>query len=515
MERMKTLLILGLVALAMMAQAPTTRSEQYTPLLSVSTGDIYLTAGAENRIRVTLKNTGGFNIYEVQALLSVPPTTPGISILGGGQQIFNEIPEGESRTYNPTIYVDEKTPMGAYTLTLQLSYFKSFLDAGQYVASSVQLGVVVNSLVRSETKLNLYAEETRLQAGSEETIQLVLENVGSETVYDIEATLSSTTPFISLVEGSRFTEGSLEANGSLTLTPKVSVLRSAPLSVYTLTANVIYNDGEGRSHAQVFTIGLNVDSVRLSKKTTVTVQGVSTEPEAIYPGSALDLDITLRCTGAESYEVKTSLSVGVGGFLSSLSPTLVAVGDMGEGETATVVYRLQVSGKAPAGQYPVTVTLTYIDSLGLPGTVVETVSIRVRGIYQFRLLSDQQLTAERGQIGEIRSDLLLIGTETAQFAQIEVIGEDPFYEVSGSGEYIGPIDPDSPIPFELSFDVREDAELGRHTLRLKVTYMNDMNEAEEQTIEVSVTVVESTQGSQPQSAGGFWIWLRRLFGLTP
>ncbi len=188
---------------------------------------------------------------------------------------------------------------------------------------------------------------------------------------------------------------------------------------------------------------------------------------------------------------------------------------MGEGETATVVYRLQVSGKAPAGQYPVTVTLTYIDSLGLPGTVVETVSIRVRGIYQFRLLSDQQLTAERGQIGEIRSDLLLIGTETAQFAQIEVIGEDPFYEVSGSGEYIGPIDPDSPIPFELSFDVREDAELGRHTLRLKVTYMNDMNEAEEQTIEVSVTVVESTQGSQPQSAGGFWIWLRRLFGLTP
>jgi hypothetical protein len=99
--------------------------------------------------------------------------------------------------------------------------------------------------------------------------------------------------------------------------------------------------------------------------------------------------------------------------------------------------------------------------------------------------------------------------------KLEVVDDEIFDTVSGGSEYIGAVDPDSPIPFDLNFVVDETTEPGEYTLKLKVTYKDDLNQDNEDTVELSVYVGEPS--SEPQSTqgstGGFWGWLRRLLGL--
>jgi hypothetical protein len=64
--------------------------------------------------------------------------------------------------------------------------------------------------------------------------------------------------------------------------------------------------------------------------------------------------------------------------------------------------------------------------------------------------------------------------------------------------------------------VADDADPGEKTLRLKITYTDDLNQEHETTIELPVTVEEPTHEREAHGgSGGFWAWLRRLLGLGP
>ncbi len=169
-----------------------------------------------------------------------------------------------------------------------------------------------------------------------------------------------------------------------------------------------------------------------------------------------------------------------------------------------------------AGQYPVTVTLSYLDVDGVARSLVEVVTLSVRGIVSFSLINEQLTTAERGGDVELEADLLLVGTESIRFVSVEVVEDDAFLRSTESEEYIGAVDPDSPIPFELNFGVADDAEVGDHTLTLRITYTDDLNQEHVVELELPVTVrVSAGELEGPRTPGGFWAWLRRLLGLGP
>jgi hypothetical protein len=100
---------------------------------------------------------------------------------------------------------------------------------------------------------------------------------------------------------------------------------------------------------------------------------------------------------------------------------------------------------------------------------------------------------------------------------IEVVEDSVFERTAESEEYIGAVDPDSPIPFEVWFKVAEGTDTGEHVMTLKITYQDDLNQEHVETLSLTVDVEEaSSQGDvQTSSTGGFWVWLRRLLGLGP
>jgi hypothetical protein len=516
MNSSKTLYILLMVACATAWQIYPVQAEQYTPLLSVSAENVYITAGQENEIEIKLKNTGGFNVYQVSATLST--TTPGISVISGAHRIYNKIEEGETETIRPVLYVDRNTLLGAYTLTFEVSYLKTF-QTGDLLPeyASVQIGVVVDSVVKPEVRLDVGLEGVRLETGAEDDAGIWIENIGKEPIYEVDARIISNSPYIVVLEGARFTGGDLDPGDRVGFESRLGVSRNAPLGVYTLTASVSYEDGDGQVYQEAFTLGVTVDSIRVAKQTSVILTGYETSPDEINPGDIVDLRLELTCLEADAHDVKASLYLDPLTGISTMSPTLVALSDMKPGESMEASYRLIVGGSLGAGQYPATITVTYLDADGVPGSLVEVVTLRVVGIVEFRLINVGSVTAERGGKMEFEADLLLIGTESIQFVVIEVVEDENFRITSESEEYIGAVDPDSPIPFDLEFEVAEEAGIGDHALTVKVTYTDDLNQDHEDTIELPVTVTELSSGatSSTGSPGGFWTWLRRLFGLMP
>jgi len=203
--------------------------------------------------------------------------------------------------------------------------------------------------------------------------------------------------------------------------------------------------------------------------------------------------------------------------VSALTPSLVSLGGMEPGGRTVAGYRLIFDGGLGSGQYQAALTLTYLDVDGVPKSLSERVTVRVSGIIRFSLINLDPVVAEAGGVTEFEADLLLIGTESVRFVAIELDEDAVFGKTAESGEYIGAVDPDSPIPFDLKFEVAKGASSGEYTAGIRVAYTDDLNQEHEQTVELPVTVAEAITSTTPSQGGvgGFWLWLRRLFGLTP
>ena len=195
---------------------------------------------------------------------------------------------------------------------------------------------------------------------------------------------------------------------------------------------------------------------------------------------------------------------------------------MGSNTTRKFIYDLQVSGDTKAQPYALQLSVSYYDVYSQPSGITENVSIAVRSIMNFRLLNIQPstLTVETGGIVTVEAELLLIGTETAQFVQVEFLENHPFIAVSESYEYIGRVDTDSPVPFDMQFMVDSNATPGSYKLQMRVSYWDEYNQEREAIRELPVDILERVEGREEAGLGlTFWdmIWsiIRFLLGVKP
>jgi hypothetical protein len=630
LKRERTLIVILIITCAAMWQISTANAADYVPILRFSADDVYVVAGQENQIKITLTNVGTWNIYEAKISLSVPATTPGVSIVENGHAVYSIIEDGKSKSFYPVLYVDESTPLGAYSLTLTAVYMKKVqYGTSMLESTSLQIGIVVASA--RDIILNPSVEDASLTAGVENAVNIALENIGDEPVYEIDAAITSTSPYIVVTEGGRFTSDSIEedqsvshpfilrisrnaplgvytlteavtyedANGQsytesfslgfyindskpdplldlvidnprltggventvnvqmenngdegiyyidatlLSTSPYITVLegarftqddldpgqdlsfesviavsRNIPIGVYSLTASVSYRDSEGQEYMEAFSLGVSVGSLEVVNQTSMVMRRYDTSLDTVKPGDEFDLTLGLESLGANAYDVKASLSLDPMTGVSILSPTTVSLGEMEPGHIEDAVFGLLVGGEVMAGQYPAMVTVSYLGSDGVSRSLVETVTLSIRGLVEFRLINEDQVRVGRGETMELNADLLLVGTESVQFVIVEVVEDTVFEYVRDSEEYIGAVDPDSPIPFDLMFKASDDAELGDHTITLRITYTDDLNKEHEATLELRAEVTEPTTdfNASQGSTGGFWVWLRRLLGLGP
>ncbi len=483
-------------------------------VLEVSTEGVYFMAGQENTITIELKNTGDYEITDIQAILS--STRPELNVIQNAQKAFTRIGDGSKKRYEATVYVNQDTALGAYSLTLTVSYIKYLALIPTPATIIVPIGVIVDQSYTPKIKSTTEQGSVRAKSGTENQMTYVFTNNWDETLYDLEFTLSSISSYISIIDGQVINLEELNEGEPVALEPVLSILEGTPLGVYTLTATVSYTDVEDNRYYQSFSLPVNVDSAAAAKATIITLKRMEVLQERVRPGDEFDVQLEVQCSGADAYELLSKLSFGAVTSISPLSPTTSSLGDLNAGGTAVANYRLLASGDIAAGQYPVTATLTYMTSRGVSGSLTETLTIMVEGLIDFDLIDTPTETVRRGETKELEADLLLIGTESVEFVSIDLVEDDVFKRVAGSTEYIGAVDPDSPIPFDINYKVAEDAEEGDHELSLSIEYRDHLNREHEEQLGLTMRVGgDAPQPGQDTAPSGLWIWIRRLLGLGP
>jgi hypothetical protein len=478
--------------------------------LQITTENTYLTAGRENEITIKIKNIGDRSAVGVQAVLT--STTPGISILEGSQRVYTLIEDGKTKSYTSNLYVDKSLPLGSYTLTLTVTYQKITFE---YVTSTVSVGVVVSESYTPKIGFIVNQDDISAIAGANNQVSYVFENIAEQKLSDLQFVITSVSPYITVVDDDTIISGSLLDSETIAINPTVSVLEGTPLTTYTLQASVSFTNEEGDTFFETFILPINVNSAMLSKRTTVTIQDIEIMPDAVHPGDIFNLKINVICTGANAYDVMSVISFTQTSPVSPLSPSTVNIGDLEAGDSTDVTYRLLISGGASAGQYMASISISYTSSKGIPKTLMESVTILIDGLIDFDLLDIPSEVVVPGDTRELEADLLLVGTESVDFVSIGVIEDNIVKRVSGSDEYIGAVDPDSPIPFDINYKVDSDAPDGNHELKLNVKYRDHLNRQHEEQVTLDVEIGETVEDIPQPQQGGFWVWIRRVLGLGP
>ncbi len=505
MNGKKKILISILFACLLAGQIAATYAEDYIPHLQVTTTNTTLAAGSKRSIGITFYNGGNFDVTEIEALIS--STTPGISILSGSQYVINKITISASASYSATVMVDQSVAVGAYPLTMTLSY----LRAGRGIVTvTVPLTIVVDQ--PSLPALRITTSGSKVTPGVENTITLTVENMGNTSIKGVDITLSPASPLLTLTDGvnNHFVE--LNAGESTSYDVKIKALENTPIGAYSLTAQAWFTNDSGVEAKQTLSVPLEVTTAVQTKSPVITITNLNSS--RVIPGEQFSVDLQASCADAAVYNVKVILSPDVKGLISPLNPTTVSLGDLSIGGNAKFTYVLLLSGAATAGDIPLTVSMKYIDAKGVQGTATETITVPVENLVQFSLMEDLVITAEKGSTQTLEADLLLVGTGRVEFTRIQVLTEGPVKQIAGSTEYIGAIDPDSPVPFTLKYVVSNSSSTGDYSLKLRITYLDSRNTQQNATISVPLTVTSpSTVIQTPSSDGGIWGWLRRLFGL--
>ncbi|MCW4012841.1 MAG: hypothetical protein NWF07_07590 [Candidatus Bathyarchaeota archaeon] len=505
----QSIIVLAFILTIMLGTIPTYAAD--SPILQVSASNIYLKGGQENQIKIVLKNTGDYKIYDIEAVLS--SSISGITVISKANQVVAEIEAHRQTSYEPVIYIDQNLPLGAYSLSLSVSYGRT--GAALQGIVTVPIGVIVSEAFTPSLVYSPTLEDIEVKAGAINDVSFKFINIDNETINDVKVVLTSLTNSITITNNIVTSVDELGSGESFTVNPTISIIEGTTLGTYSVTAIASYKDIDGNRFHQSFSLPINVASSAAVRTTLVTIEEMKVLEDSILPGDIFTVELTIECTGAVAYDLLGTLSFSTSSPVSPISPSVINLGDLGVGESTKATYSLLVSGSTAAGQYPITATITYTSSRGTSKSITETMTLLVDGLIDFEFLDVPSETASAGETKELEADLLLIGTESVEFVSIGVVEDDVIKRVSGSDEYIGAVDPDSPIPFDINYKVDSDAPEGEHELRLSVKYRDHLNREHEEQIGLDITIGEQLDDTPEPQDGGFWVWIRRLFGLGP
>lgn len=469
-----------------------------------------VTAGAENVIVVKITNIGQETLYGVD--LAIVSTLPNIVILKDAAVIRSSLGPGGSMTLKPLISVGKSVPLGAYALNLNARYRD---QRGVSFGTTLNVGIVVESIVTKTFGFSLELSDYRVLAGADNPRILVVRNSGNETAFNVDLRLMSANPGIVFIGNTSILQNRLEPTQSVNISTIVSVARTTPIGTYPISISLRFQDPNGTQYADSLNTGLTVNSIEPINQGVVLVTDFETTPKTLLPGQDFSLDVSMVAQGAEVHNLKVELVQSQSIPIVSISPTTFYVGNVELGSQVRIHYQMQIGAHAEAQYYTLQFIASFLDEENTPGTTAQYVSLRVESVQDFQVINIDPLGTEieAGGSTTLSADLLLIGTESARFVEISIMEESPVASVGKKSEYIGTVDPDSPVPFSLDYRVDPNATLGASVLSLRVSYWDQYNLQRESVVQIPITISQPV----PTESQGLTIWdlIRILLGMRP
>lgn len=307
--------------------------------------------------------------------------------------------------------------------------------------------------------------------GDQFDVRIKVENNGSAIAKNVKVKLIDEYPFAVAGENERAigSLGSLQ-DGNLGVIAKFTVKVADSAADGTYRIKFAYSIDSGLWIIKEIS-GINVKS----EEATVAVAASSLTPERLAQGSPGKLTVTLKnYAGSPMTNIRAELQV-LGTQISPISSTNVRMIErLDGGQSAKVEYSLMPESNANSKIYPVTLMLSYIDTLGNSLKRNETIGIPVFSEPNYDLNIEESKAYTAGSTGQVVISIADTGASGLNYLVMELADGEGYNVISSRKVYVGNLQSDD---FETaSYDVHILASAKKSVnLAATLTYKDDYN----------------------------------------
>lgn len=455
------------------------------PQLQFSTPDPSLAAGGVDEVPLLVTNTGSGNASQVSLTVSAS----GASVLTPSLRVQSLV-AGQSATVEVEVYVPPSASGSTVLLSMAASYDDSY---GAQHSSSQGVGLYVGTAATSP----LYFEsgDSSLVPGVTNTIPITLTNRGTSPAFQVHTQVSSSSQ-VSILD--QFPDvAQLAANTSVSASIMIYVSASFANSPLPLTFSFSYTSQNGVTASCTQAMGLYTLNSNASLPSVLV--SVSPLKSVVNVGTQSEVSFDVEDVGPAPL-VSPVLSLAVSSPLVVTQNSSYAVSGRVLRSGESVVYDAMVgsSTSASPGFYSASVTVTYIDQSGATKSATFSSGLVLAGTIQLVIQSPQ--VTQGNTTLSVSGEILNEGFSNAYYASVTGI-------IAGSkgtspADYVGEIDPNTPVPFSLTIGYTPTSSTRAANISVDVTFKDTLGRQSEYTSNVQTTLrpLSSLLGSTSTSS---------------
>jgi len=456
-----------------------------SPQLQFGTSTPSLPSGQVDDIPVQVTNSGSGNASH----LSLSASAPGISILSPLLEI-SSLAAGNTTTVNVEAYVPSSASGSALSLSILATYEDPY---GVQQSTSQTVGFYVSASPASQ--LFVQAGDYSLVPGTTNDVPFTLTNIGASPIFQVHTAVASPAQASVLTQFPTISE--LKSNASVTDSMEIYVSDSIANSPLQLTFSTTYVDGQGVPGSNTQTVGFFTTGTNSSIPGVVV--SVSPIRNEVGAGTPSMVSFKVENVGTTSLSSPV-LSLSVSSPLVVLQNSSYAVPNsiLPAGESVTYEALVGSSTSASPGYYPASVTISYLGQAGAETSATFTSGLVLVGTIDLVIQSPQ--VTQGNTTLSVSGEILNEGFSSAYYAS--VTGSVGGARATSQADYVGEIDPNTPVPFSLTLSYTPSRSALNAKILVNVAFKDSLGTMGTYNSTIQTTLApESSTGTSSSSTG--------------
>ncbi|MFW6385028.1 MAG: COG1361 S-layer family protein, partial [Halodesulfurarchaeum sp.] len=364
--------------LGVTAQEESSSTVQGSPELSTYLPDSSVAPGRTNQVMIQISNDGEL-ISGLSSERSVVTTARNVRLEADAdgtpltvetdESSLGSISEDQPREAPISVTVPDDVEPGTYTIDVDLTYSHTYLqsDGTAYDRTRTER-TEVEVEVEDTPRFSIGNATTDAAIGESGSLELAIENTGSQTAYDVQPVVESTTQGMAFGQSNVDTGhvDSIDPGETVTVTYDVQVSPDARVRSYPISTTVRFEDPDGVERSEP---NLSAGVTPLPEQ-TFDVSNVTTDLRVNEKGT---FEATVSNEGPRS--VRNAVAALQSGTPNVEIPTPTqSVGNLDPGEQRTVEFDANVGPSVTAGTQQFDIVVNYTNGEGdrYPSDTIET-----------------------------------------------------------------------------------------------------------------------------------------------